>query len=107
MSGQCRTTASSPAATTYSVNVLVAYANAAGPFWPMVAGRFIVPQAAPLSDLAYRVSVDKSGKGKAVKGYVVSEDDAFSPDGNVVYAVNAVNVAKAINQAMLAGHPNN
>jgi hypothetical protein len=90
-------------ATTYNVNVLVAYSNAAGPYWPMVAGRFIVPQAEPLSDLAYRVSVDKTGKGKAVKGYVVSEDDVFSPDGKAVYAVNAVNVAKATNEATLAG----
>jgi hypothetical protein len=90
-------------ATTYNVNVLVAYANAAGPYRPMVAGRFIVPQADPLSDLAYRVSADKSGKGNAVKGYVISEDDVFSPDGKAVYAVNAVNVAKATNEATLAG----
>jgi hypothetical protein len=90
-------------ATTYNINVLVAYSNAAGPFWPMVAGRFVVPQADPVSDLAYRVSVDKSGKGKAVKGYVISEDDEFSPDGKAVYAVNAVNVAKATNEATLAG----
>ncbi len=90
-------------ATTYNVNVLVAYANAAGPYLRMVAGRFIVPQADPLSDLAYRVSVDKSGKGKAVKGYVISQDDVFSPDGKEVYAVNAVNVAKATNDAKLAG----
>ena len=90
-------------ATTYNVNVLIAYANAAGPYFPMVAGRFIVPQAKPLSDLAYRVSVDKNGKGKAVKGYVVSEDDEFSPDGKAVYAVNAVNVAKATNEPKLAG----
>ncbi len=90
-------------ATTYNVNLSVAYANASGPYWPMMAGRFIVPQAAPLSDLAFQVNLDKSGKGKAVKGYVVSEDDVFSPDGKVVYAVNAVNVAKATNQAKLAG----
>ncbi|MFM0330068.1 RHS repeat domain-containing protein [Paraburkholderia strydomiana] len=90
-------------ATTFRVNVLVAYANAAGPYLPMVAGRFIVPQADQLSDLAYRVSIDKSGKGKAVKGYVISEDDEFSPDGKAVYAVNAVNVAKATNAATLAG----
>jgi hypothetical protein len=89
--------------TTYTVNVLVAYANAAGPYWPMVAGRFIVPQAAPLSALAYKVSVDKNGKGKAIKGYVISGDDVFSPDGKAVYAVNEVNVAKATNQAQLSG----
>jgi hypothetical protein len=89
--------------TTYTVNVLVAYAKAAGPYWPMVAGRFIVPQADPLSNLAYRVSVDKNGKGKAIKGYVISADDVFSPDGKAVYAVNEVNVAKATNQAQLAG----
>src|SRR5262249_2418843 len=80
-----------------------AYTNAAGPYFPMVAGRFIVPQAKPQSDLAYRVSVDKNGKGKAVKGYVVSEDDEFSPDGKVVYAINAVNVAKVTNDPKLAG----
>jgi hypothetical protein len=88
---------------TVTVNVPVAYQNAAGPFWPIVAGRFIVPQAAPLSNVAYRVVVDKKGNGKAVKGYVVSEDDQFSVDGKVVYTVNAVNVAKASNQAQLTG----
>jgi hypothetical protein len=90
-------------AVTYNVSALIAYANAAGPYFPMVAGRFIVPQAKPQSDLAYRVSLDKNGKGKAVKGYVVSEDDEFSPDGKAVYAVNAVNVAKATNDPKLAG----
>ncbi|GLQ91517.1 beta strand repeat-containing protein [Dyella acidisoli] len=89
--------------TTYTVNLYVAFTNAAGPYWPMVAGRFIVPQAAPLSALAYTVSVDKTGKGKAIKGYLVSEDDEFSPDGKAVYAINAVNVTKATNQAQLAG----
>ena len=33
-----------PNTTTYTVNVPVAYTNAAGPYWPMVNGRFIVPQ---------------------------------------------------------------
>ena len=90
-------------ATTYTVNVPVAYQNAAGPLWPMVAGRFIVPQVAPLSDLAFQVNVDKTGKGTAIKGYVVSEDDEFSPDGKTLYTVNAVNVVKATNQAQLTG----
>lgn len=90
-------------ATVYTVNVSVASAAAAGPFWPVVAGRFIVPQAAPLSNLAYRYVVDKKGNGQAVKGYVVSEDDQFSVDGKVVYTVNAVNVAKASNLAQLTG----
>ena len=89
--------------TTYTLNVLVAYQNAAGPFWQMVAGRFIVPQAAPLSSLAYQINVDKTGKGTATKGYVVSGDDQFSPDGNAVYTVNDVNVVKATNQAQLTG----
>ena len=89
--------------TTYTVNVSVAYQDAAGPFRPITAGRFIVPQAAPLSNLAYRFAVDKKGNGKAVKGYVVSEDDQFSVDGKVVYTINAVNVAKASDQAQLAG----
>jgi hypothetical protein len=89
--------------TTYTVNVSIAYQNTAGPFWPMVSGRFIVPQAAPLSSLAYRVNVDKTGAGNAIKGYVVSGDDQFSPDGKTLYTVNAVNVVKATNQAQLAG----
>ena len=85
-------------AITYAVNVPVAYQNAAGPFWQMVNGRFIVPQAAPKSNLAYTV------RGSSVtKGYVLSEDDQFSADGNVVYTVNAVNVVKATNQATLSG----
>ncbi|WP_434667423.1 hypothetical protein P5W99_38965 [Paraburkholderia sp. A3BS-1L] len=90
-------------ATVYTVNVSVASSAAAGPFWPVVAGRFIVPQAAPLSNLAYRFSVDKKGNGKAVKGYVISEDDQFSVDGQSVYTVDAVNVAKASNKPQLAG----
>jgi hypothetical protein len=90
-------------ATVYTVNVSVASANPAGPFFPVVAGRFIVPQAAPLSNLAYRYVVDKKGNGQAVKGYVVSEDDEFSADGKAIYTVNAVNVAKASNLAQLTG----
>jgi hypothetical protein len=89
--------------TTYTVNVSIAYQNAAGPFWPMAAGRFIVSQAAPLSSLAYQLNVDKTGKGTAIKGYVVSEDDQFSPDGKELYTVNEVNVVKATNQAQLSG----
>ena len=85
-------------ATTYTVNVPVAYQNAAGPYWPMVNGRFIVPGTAPVSSLAY--TVDGSN---VVKGYVISNDDEFSADGNTVYTVNAVNVVKATNQATLGG----
>ena len=88
---------------TYTVNVSIAYQNAAGPYWPMLSGPFIVPQAAPLSNLAYQVNVDKTGKGSAIKGYVVSGDDQFSPDGKVLYTVNEVNVVKATNEAQLTG----
>ncbi|MGH3578847.1 MAG: hypothetical protein ACRDU0_14990, partial [Mycobacterium sp.] len=85
-------------AITYTVNVPVAYQNAAGPYWQMVNGRFVVPKAAPLSNVAYTV------KGNSVtKGYVISGDDQFSADGNVVYTVNAVNVVRATNQATLTG----
>ena len=84
--------------TTYTVNVPVAYHGAAGPYWPIVNGRFVVPQTAPVSNTAYTLR-----GGGVVKGYVVSADDQFSPDGNVVYTVNAVNVVKATNQASLAG----
>jgi hypothetical protein len=88
-----------PNAITYTVNVPVAYTNgASGPYWPMVNGRFIVPQTAALSSTAYSV------RGSSViKGYVISDDDQFSPDGNVVYTVNAVNVVKATNQSTLNG----
>ncbi len=90
-------------ATNHTVNVSVAYQHAAGPLWPMVGGRFIVPQAAPLSSLSYRVNADKTGKGQAIKGYIVSGDNQFSPDGNAEYTINAVNCVKATNQAQLAG----
>jgi hypothetical protein len=85
--------------TTYTVNVPVAYHNAStGPIWPMINGRFIVPQTAPMSNLAYTV------QGASVtKGYVVSADDQFSADGNVVYTVNDVNIVKATNQSTLSG----
>ncbi len=83
---------------TFTVNVPIAYANATGPYFPMVNGRFIVPQTAPISNVGYSVK-----GGNVVKGWVVSADDEFSVDGNVVYTVNAVNVVKATNQAALAG----
>ncbi len=85
-------------AATYSVNVPIAYVNAAGPYFPMVNGRFIVPNADPISSVAYTVR-----GGSVIKGYVISNDDEFSVDGNVVYTVNAVNVVRATNQATLAG----
>ncbi|MBS1854108.1 MAG: hypothetical protein JST11_01990 [Acidobacteria bacterium] len=85
---------------TYTINVPVAYQNAAtGPYWQMVNGRFIVPKADPVSDIAYTVK-----GGSVTKGYVISGDDEFSVDGNVVYTVNAVNVVRATNQDTLAGN---
>ena len=75
----------------YTVNVAVAYANAAtGPYWPVVNGRFIVPATPPLSSVAYTIS-----GGQVTKGYVLSADDQFTADGTVTYTVNAVNVVKA------------
>jgi hypothetical protein len=86
-------------ATTYTVNVPVAYENAAtGPYYRMINGRFIVPKTDPVSNLAYTVK-----GGSVIKGYVISADDEFSADGNVVYTVNAVNVVKATNQATISG----
>jgi hypothetical protein len=88
-----------PNTTTYTVNVPVAYQNATtGPYWPMVNGRFIVPQTAPTSSTAYTIR-----GANVIKGYVISNDDQFSVDGNVVYTVNAANVVKASNQATLSG----
>ena len=83
----------------YTINVPVAYQNAStGPYWQMVNGRFIVPRAGPLSNIAYTV------KGATVtKGYPTNGDDEFSADGNVVYTVNAVNIVRASNQAILSG----
>ena len=88
--------------TTYTTSVPVAYQNAAGPYLPMVNQRFIVPQTAPLSNVAYRV-VGSLTSGSVIKSYVVSGDDEFSVNGNVVYTVNEVNVVKATNQAHIAG----
>ncbi len=87
-------------AATYTVNVPIAYANAAGPYFPMVNGRFIVPRVDPLSSVAYTVA-----GGSVTKGWVISADDGFSVDGNVRYTINEVNVVKATNQAALAGAP--
>ena len=85
--------------TTYAVNVPVAYTNAAtGPYWPMVNGRFVVPETAPQSNLAFTVH-----GASVVKGYLISSDDEFSVDGNTVYTVNDVNVVKSTNQATLSG----
>jgi hypothetical protein len=84
--------------TTYTADVPVASDSAAGPYWPIVNGRFVVPQNAPLSDTAYTIR-----GGGVIKGYVISADDQFSPDGKTVYTVNAVNVVKATDQATLSG----
>lgn len=87
-----------PNTTTYKVNLPVAYTNASGPYWPMVNGRFVVPQTAPISNTAYTV------RGNSViKGYVISNDDQFSQDGKVVYTINEVNVVKATSQSTLSG----
>jgi hypothetical protein len=83
---------------TYTVNVPIAYVNAAGPYFQMVNGRFIVANADPISNVAYTVR-----GGSVIKGYVISADDEFSVDGNVVYTINAVNVVRATNQATIAG----
>lgn len=85
---------------TYRVNVPIAYENLNGPYFPMVNKRFIVPRADPLSSIAYTVT-----GGSVTKGWVVSADDGFSIDGNVMYTINAVNVVKATNQGVLAGAP--
>ncbi|MGA3005035.1 MAG: hypothetical protein ABSE20_25275, partial [Acetobacteraceae bacterium] len=86
---------------TYTIDVPVAYANAAGPYWQMVNGRFIVAQAAPLSNVAYSVK-----GGTVTKGYVTNGDDEFSTDGETVYTVNAVNIVRANNQAKVTGPVN-
>lgn len=83
---------------TYAVNVPISYENPAGPYYPMMNGRFIVPETDPVSSIAYTVR-----GGSVIKGYVISADDEFSVDGNVVYTINAVNAVKATNQATLAG----
>jgi hypothetical protein len=81
----------------YAINVPIAYQNAAGPYWPMVNGRFIVPGAAPLSSLTYTVI-----GATVTKGYVISADDQFTADGKTVYTANAVNVVKTNNAGVLA-----
>lgn len=81
---------------TYTINVPVAYGNAAGPYWPMINGRFIVPRTAPLSNLTYTVN-----GATVTKGYVISANDQFTADGKTVYTVNAVNVVKTSNASVL------
>ena len=80
-----------PNTTTYTVNVAGRLPErGSGPYWPMVNGRFIVPQTAPI-----RTSPTRCAAASVIKGYVISNDDQFSADGNIVYTVNAVNVVKA------------
>ena len=86
-------------ASTYTVNVPIAYVNAAGPYWPMVNGRFIVPQRRS----AVERRVHGARRQRRSRATSSPTDDEFSVDGNVVYTVNAVNVVKATNQATLGG----
>src|SRR5581483_270624 len=74
-------------ASTYAVNVPIAYENAANPYFPIVNGRFIVPRTDPVSNVAYTVRNDS-----VLKDYLISNDNEFSIDGSVVYTINAVNV---------------
>ena len=81
------------------MNVPVAYRNPPpGRTGPWSTGASSCPRRDPVSNVVYTVK-----GGKVTKGYVISGDDEFSADGNVVYTVNAVNVVKATNQATLAG----
>ena len=54
-------------ASTFTINTPIAYTNVAGPYLPMVNGRFIVPNADPISSVAFAVR-----GGNVVKGYVIS-----------------------------------
>jgi hypothetical protein len=82
---------------TYTINTPVAYTSTAGPIWPMVNGRFTVPSTTSASSIVYSV------KGsKVTKGYLISGDNEFSPDGNTVYTIDAVNVVKSSNQGTLS-----
>jgi hypothetical protein len=78
--------------TTYTVKS-VAYTNSSGPYFPITHGRFF-----PDPHLGYTL------KGPGVsKGYVISSDDEFSINANVVYTINASNVVKSTNQVTLSG----
>jgi hypothetical protein len=82
---------------TYTVKLPVAYSSAAGAIFPMVNGRFTVPSTTAASSVVYSV------KGSHVtKGYLISGDNEFTPDGNTVYTVDAVNVVKSSNQGTLS-----
>jgi hypothetical protein len=79
--------------TTYAVQS-VAYTNSSGPYFPIAHGRFF-----PEPHIAYTL------KGSGVsKGYVISSDNEFSIDGNVVYTINASNVVKSTNKVTLRGY---
>ena len=74
----------------YTIAVTVASTDAtSGPYYPVVNGRFVVPETAPASAITYVVA------GSTVRrGYVLGTDDQFSTDGTVTYTVNEVNVVK-------------
>src|SRR6202041_1053752 len=56
-----------------------------------------VPSTTAAASVIYTV------KGSNVtKGYLVSGDNEFSPDGNTVYTIDAVNVVKSSNQGTLS-----
>jgi hypothetical protein len=89
------------ATATYSLNLSVAYKTAIGPYWPIVNGRFVVPETDPVSDKVYIV------RGSSVqKGYMLSEDDQFSIDGITVYTISAVNVVKTLKLTVTGSAPN-
>ena len=91
-------------ATTYTVNVLGRLCERRRAVRPD-GGRTFHRAASRRCPTSPTGCVDKNGNGKAVKGYVISEDDHFSADGKAVYTVNAVNVAKATNQARSRARP--
>ena len=87
--------------TTYTVNVPVAYTNAAP-------GPTADDRTAALSfrnRRRRRASPTRSGRETSPRATSSPNDDEFTADGNVVYTVNAVNVVKATNQATLMPAP--
>lgn len=83
----------------YNVNASVAFQDAVnGPYWPITHRQFVIPRPDPLSDVIYTLNSEN-----VTKGYVISNDDEFSADGNAIYTINMLNVVKSVRWTTLSG----
>ena len=65
--------------TTYSVGVLLAYQNPAGPHWRMNDGGFVMPRTPPESDVTYTVAAGPSPAATRSRPTTSSRSTGRSP----------------------------